>query len=474
MKLWAILPELVLGGACLVLVPLAGLLRGRWRRLVPALAAVALAVAMALTARMLPWAPVGAFDGLYAVDGFAHVFKLLIEAAALITLALLTAYVGDHEQLASAPVALVFSSLGAMLLTSSLDLALIVLFLQMMSMATYLLVALMRSDRRAHEATLKLFLFGAVALAVMAYGLTFVYGLTGSLEPGVIGPALADGDRPWLLLAFLLVLVGYGFEITLVPFHFWSPDVFGGATAPVAGFLSVVPKIGATAALLRFVVYALPGERVGWPSILAAAAAVTMTFGNLVALRQTRLKRLLAYSSIAQAGYVLMGVAVATRASAAVPAVAYYLGAYVFMNLGAFAVVAQLERTSGTDSFPAIAGLGRRSPFAAAVLTFSLLSLAGIPPLAGFAGKVLLLRATLAGGMFWLALVAAANWVLALVVYVRIIAELYLKPAGVQAPLATGPAYRVVHAVNLAGMIGLGVFAGPALELIGLSSLWLR
>lgn len=470
MKLWAILPELVVAGSCLAYVPVAGLVRGRGRRLLPLLATASLLVAGALTARMLSWAPVSVFEGRYAVDGFAHVFKLLVEAGALLAVWLVDAHLRGRPEESQAPVAILFATLGALLLVSSVDLALIVLFLQLSSMAGYVLAVIVRPDRRAQEAAIKMFVYGAVALAVMAYGLTFLYGLTGSLELSAIGEALRGADRGWVVVALVPILAGYGFEITFVPFHVWSPDVFAGAPAPVSGFLSVVPKTAAVAALLRLLLLAFPGELVAWPGVVAGLAAATMTFGNLAALRQRRLKRLLAYSSIAQAGYVLMAVATASRTGAGVPAAAFYLATYLFMNLAAFAAAGALERAVGTDALSALRGLGRRAPFASAALALALLSLAGVPPLGGFAGKVLLLEATFEGGLGWLAVVAAVNWVVALAYYLAPLVEAYLKEAEAPTILPTDPLRTLASGVATAGTLVLGIFPGWVLGLVGLSA----
>lgn len=474
MKLWANLPELVIAAFCLALVPVAGWARGRWR-VVPSLAAIAgLVASIILTWRMLDWQPVAVFEGIYAVDGFAHVFKLLIEASSLITILFAAAYFRNHSQAAQFPVAILFATLGAVCLVSSLDLGLIVLFLQMMSFAGYVLATLARNQEQALEATIKYFIFGAVALAVMAYGLTFIYGLTGSLDLRVIGAALQTADRVWIALALGMILVGYGFEITMIPFHLWSPDVFEGATAPISGFLSVVPKIAAFAALLRFLLYGLPNNLVNWSLIIAVFAALTMTLGNLVALRQDRLKRLLAYSSIAQAGFILVAVAVAERTETAIPAVGYYLAAYLFMNLGAFAVVAQIERNLGSDSLAAVRGLGKRAPVPALVLTLSLLSLAGIPPLAGFAAKVLLLNCVIEGKMTWLAIFTAINMIVALYYYIRIVAEIYLKPLNDDQKLQGGLGYSLVYLLCIGGTLAFGIFPGFGLTLINYVSRLLK
>lgn len=470
LDLWAIGPELLLAGLVIGLVPVAGFARGRWIRLPAALAGLGLLASMGLTARMLAWEPVVVFCDTYAVDGLGTVFKLLLELGAFISLLLIFAYFGEHPQVAQAPVALTFATLGAMGLASSLDLGLIVLFLQMMSLASYLLVGLMRSDRRGNEATLKYFIYGAVALAVMAYGLTFLYGLTGSLNLNDIGQALLGADRLWVGLSIGIVLIGYAFEATLVPFHFWAPDVYQGTTAPIAGFLSVVPKIAGFAGLLRFLLLALPAGAVNWPLWIAILAVLTMVLGNLVALRQIHLKRLLAYSSIAQAGYVLTALAVAGRIEGAISAAGYYLAAYLFMNLGAFIVVAQVERATGSDLIAGLRGFARPAPAPAAVLALSLLSLAGIPPLAGFAGKVLVLQAVLDGGLAWLAVIAIANMVIGLYYYVAVAAEMYLKEPHQELFFAWQSGYWLSAIISLSGTLLLGILPDLTLRLTQLLS----
>lgn len=486
LDLWAIIPELILAALGIVLVPTAGFVhrRGHWRYLPAVLVAVGLVTSMAFTVRMLGWDDQAVFSDTYALDGFAQVFKLLIMSGALIGLFMIVAHFRGRDQVAHAPMALLFVTLGGVGLSAALDLGLIVLFLQMLSLPAYVLVTLIRSDARGNEATLKYFIFAAAALAIMAYGLTFLYGMTGSLELRAIGRALdaGGGDTVWIALSLGLILVGYGFEMTLVPFHFWAPDVYAGATSPVAGFVSVVPKIAGFAAFLRFVLLAYPGEAARWPLAVGILAVATMTLGNLVALRQSRLKRLLAYSSIAQAGYVLVAVASAGRVEGALSAVAYYLAAYMFMNLAAFAVVSQVERSTGSDELALFRGFGVGSPLAGGVLALALLSLAGIPPLAGFAGKVFVLTAAIDGGMTWLAVVAAVNMAVGLYYYVAVLAEMYLRrrPEGPGRPAVQGSAdlsagygergqtaaYLPAYALTTAGTLVLGVFPGLALRLI--------
>ncbi len=465
MDLWAIIPEMILAGFGLCLVPVAGLSKGRGQNVVVFLAVSGLIAAAVFSVPMLSWQDQAVFCGTYAVDGFSTVFKLLILLGALLSLFTIGAHFRGTGKEGHAAVALLFSTLGGVLAASSLDLGLIVLFLQLLSMASYILVALVRTDREANEAALKYFIYGAVALAVMAYGLSFLYGLTGSLSLPAIGAGLKGADGVWVALAFGLVLIGYAFEITAVPFHFWAPDVYTGASAPVTGFLSVVPKLAGFAALLRFLLVALPGGLAAWPLAMAILAALTMTLGNLVALRQTRLKRLLAYSSIAQAGYVLMAVAVSERVPDALSAAGYYLLAYLLMNSGAFVVASQLERLTGSDELRGLRGLGQRSPLAALGLTLSLLSLAGIPPLAGFAGKILLLDVTLSGGLTWLAVVAVLNFAVALYYYLLPTAEIYLRSPNTSQRLPNQAGYLLALGLSVFGTLVIGVLPNTALTL---------
>ena len=456
MDLWAVVPELVLAGLALVLVPVAGFARGRWLAVPSGAAILGLLAALAITA----WQPAigtDAFCGTWAVDRFARFYKLLLELGSLMTVLVLASYFRGYRQMAQAPLLVLFTTVGGMGLVASLDLGLIILFLQMVSLSSYLLILLVRSDRHAQEATLKYFLYGAAALAVMAYGLTFLFGLTGSLELRAIGKGLARADPVWVAVAFGLVLVGYAFEATLVPFHIWAPDTYTGATAPAAGFISVVPKIAAFGGLLRLLLETFPEGAAYWPFVLAAMAVATMTLGNLVALRQMSLKRLLAYSSIAQAGYVLIAVAVASRVSSALAAVGFYLLAYLLMNLGAFLVVAQLERALGSDHISALRGLGRRSPWPAAAMALCLLSLAGVPPLAGFAGKVFLLSAAFAGGMTWLAVIGALNMAVGLFYYVRVIAEMYFEAPSSETVVSQGMGYVIGLVLSIAGTLIFGI-----------------
>jgi NADH-quinone oxidoreductase subunit N len=461
MDLAAIIPELILAALVLVLLPL-GAFPAPARKGLPTWVALAgLAAAMATSARMLLWSPRAVFLNTYAVDPFAVYFKLFaILATALVLLATYGHFRGrPHE--GEVPALLVLTCLGIVGLAASQDLALIALFVQLVTVGSYVLVGIAKDDRRATEAALKLFLFSAAASAVMIYGMTLLYGLTGTLRLPDMAVRLPAAPVLTVLAALGLLLVGYGFKITMVPFHSWAPDIYQGAPTPIAGYLAVGPKAAGLAVLLRTMVVAFPHGLGNWPLLIAILAALTMTVGNVLALRQTSVKRLLAYSSIAQAGYLLVGVATAGRNALAVPGFLIYLLVYLFMNLGAFLAVDAVERQVKSDELPYFAGLGRRLPVSAAVLTLCLLSLAGFPPLGGFVGKTMLFGAAIGAGYTWLAVVMALNVALSLYYYVRVIAPLYLR-ASTHKRLAMEPGALLVALVLLgAGTLMSGILPGP-------------
>lgn len=466
MDLWAIIPELILAGLVLLLLPLGPFLPAKRKPFTTWLALAGLAAAGAASARMLAWEPQPVFLGTYAVDPFAVFFKLFaILATALVLLATRSHFRGrPHE--GEVPALLVLTCLGMVGLAASQDLALIALFVQLVTVGSYLLVGVAKDDRRATEGALKLFLFSAAAGAVMLYGIALLYGLTGTLRLPELAGRLPDATTATVVVGLGLLLAGYGYKITLVPFHSWAPDTYQGAPTPIAGYLAVGPKAAGLAVLLRTLVVAFPDGLVYWPEAMAALAAITMSVGNLLALRQTSAKRLLAYSSIAQAGYLLVGVAAAGRDRLAVPGLLLYAAVYLFMNLGAFLAVEAIERQVGTDDLATFAGAGRSLPVASAVLALGLLSLAGIPPLGGFVGKAMLFGAALGAGWAWLATVMAINVAISLYYYLRVLAPLYLQePSGMR--LTAEPlALRVALVVLAAGTVASGVLPQPWLRLV--------
>jgi NADH-quinone oxidoreductase subunit N len=427
MELWAIIPELILCSVVLILLPLGSFLPPARKELTTWLALAGLAAAGIASAFMFPWPAQSVFLDTYIVDPFAVYFKFFVILTAFFVLFATHSHFRNRPHAAQVPTVLVLTCLGMAGLAASQDLALIALFIQLVTVGSYILVGIAKSDRRATEGALKLFLFSAASGAVMLYGMSLLYGLTGTLRLPELAQELGKMPLLIVLAALGLVLVGYGFKITLVPFHFWAPDTYQGAPTPIAGFLAVGPKAAGMAVLLRTLMISFPNDLGGWSETMAILAALTMTVGNFFALRQTSVKRLLAYSSIAQAGYLLVGVAAAGRDELAVPGLLLYLAVYLFMNLGAFLGVDAIERQVGSDELDHFTGIGKRLPVSAAVLALSLLSLAGFPPLGGFIGKTVLFGAALGAGWVWLAVIMGANTALSLYYYVRVIEPMYLR-----------------------------------------------
>jgi NADH-quinone oxidoreductase subunit N len=429
MELWAIVPELTLAGLILILLPLGSFLPRAYKPLTTWIALVGLVAAGIESVVMLSWSARSIFLETYAVDQFAVYFKLFaVVTTAFVLLATQSHFRGrPHE--GEVPALLLLTCLGIMGLAASQDLALIALFIQLITVGSYVLVGMAKDNRLATEAALKLFLFSAAVGAVMIYGMVLLFGLTGTLRLPEMATKLPTMPVVTALAAFLLVLAGYGFEVTLVPFHTWAPDTYQGAPTPIAGFLSVGPKAAGLAVLLRTLVVAFPHGLGNWAEWFAIFAAITMTVGNIFALRQTSAKRLLAYSSIGQVGYLLIGIAAAERSSLAISGMLMYLTVYLFMNLGSFLAVDAIERQLKTDDIREFAGLGRRLPLSAAVLAIGMLALAGFPPFGSFVGKTMLFGAAFAAGWAWLAIVMLANISLSLYYYVRVLVPLYLRPS---------------------------------------------
>jgi NADH-quinone oxidoreductase subunit N len=454
-------PELWLMTLVLILLASGPFFRGGHAAWPTWIAVAGLLAALPLSAVALAWPSRTLMDGTYASDGLAVFIKLFVEVAAIATLLATRDHLRGSTHEVTVPALVVLTSLGGLLLAASVDLVLIVLFLQLTTVASYALVGATKDRAASNEAVLKYFLFAAASGAVMLYGIALLYALTGTLDTVRMAKLLAQRDVAVLILGAALFLTGFAFKVTAFPLHWWAPDTYEGAPTPLAGFVSVVPKAAGLAILVRTLVVAF-GLAGAWPLIVAVLAAATMTVGNLLALRQRSAKRLLAYSSIAQAGYVLMAVVVARGVPLAVPVFAFYLAAYLLMNLPAFIVVGVVERARGSDAVDAFRGLGRASPWLAGAMTLLLLSLGGVPPLLGFAGKVALFLVAMAGGYTWLAVVAAANTALAIYYYLRIISAMYFEDAP---PVPLGverqPSTMVAAVGGAAASLVLGVAPLP-------------
>ncbi len=392
------------------------------------------------------------FGGTYRIDTLSVWAMLILFPATALCAVLAYPEVRGTDREGTVYSLLAFTTLGALALAGAGDVMFLVLGVLLSSLGSFALVAYPRDDR-ATEAAIKYVVFGSVASAVMIFGLTYWFGATGSTLLSDL--SRLHGAHGALLAAsvgLVAVLVGLGYKAALAPFHFWAPDAYDGAPVAVAAYLSVVPKVGAIFGLAQ-VLRDLPVSAVNWPLVVAVLAAVSMTYGNLAALPQTNVVRLLAYSSIAQAGYFLLGVVALGRGTIALQALVVFAAAYAAMNLGAFAVVARVGR-----DLSAWAGLGRSSPWMGAAMAVFLFSLVGIPPLGGFVGKLLLFGAALDAGYTWLAAIAVLNSVLSLAVYLRIIVPLY-QPSGTRWASARSVAIVWAIALVLTVAVGLGAQA---------------
>ena len=372
--------------------------------------------------------------------------------------------------------------IGISLMAAAEDLLMAYLAMEMVSLSSYILTGFKKTHRISHEAALKYVIFGGVASGIMVFGMSLLYGLAGTTSFSGIAKIFLDsgsvvnaGSETVILLATIVALImvftGIFFKIAAVPFHMWCPDVYQGAPTPFTGFLSVAPKAAGFAFMLRFVSILLPQAneelKTALLAILGLISAATMTLGNFTAINQMNVKRLLAYSSIAHAGYLLMGVTVLDQVG--FNAVVLYLAIYLFMNLGAFAVVQIVADTLGSEDISAFRGLGYRMPLAAVSLGVFLFSLAGIPPLAGFIGKFYLFAALIKEGGFWyilLAMIGILNSVVALFYYTRILKEMYLRGLEIESPLQLNWVHSGILTVAMAAMIFLGLYWEPLSKLV--------
>jgi len=428
------------------------------------LSAAALAAAV-----WLDRGPARVMEGTVSVDGLALAITGLVGVAGAVAVAMARPVVAGTDREGEFYAVLTAANLGAVVLASAADIALVAIALGMLSLTSFVLTGYLRDSAAANEASIKYYIYGTVTGASMVYGFSWWFGLTGETGLRAIGQTLPEAPTAALIASTALVVLGLGYKAALVPFHFWTPDVYAGAPLPVAAYLSVLPKIAGLVALARVLPLALPDDAAGWSTAIAVIAAATMTFGNLAALWQRDVVRLLAYSSIAQSGYLLMGVAALSASDQGLPALVYYAIAYAATNLAAFAVVLAVQRERGSVDVSAFAGLGRTHPWWTAALILAFLSLLGLPPLSGFVGKLEVFTAAIDAGQAWLAVVAVVNTVVSLFYYLRVIAPTVLEPAadddGAAAIVRPAPALSIALAVATVATVAFGLAAEPLLEL---------
>ena len=474
-------PESVLCATILAVILADALFQGS-RKIVTGLALFGTGAAflLGLPAFGAPEGEMPIFSGMLVADGMTAYFRAVLLLAAFVSILLaLPSRELRGRGLGEFYALLLSVALGTVLLAGASNLLMVYLALELVSVPSFVLVAYDRGDRAGTEAALKYVLVGATSTGIMLFGITLLFGFTGTYDLGALGEVLAGrvfaGADAWLVLvAGVMVLAGFAFKIAAAPFHFWAPDVYTGATAPVAAFLTVGPKAAGFAALLRFLqIGTAGGQGIRWWSLLWVIAILTMTVGNLGAFFQNNLKRLLGYSSIAHAGYMLMGaVALSDQGT---QAILLYLAIYLTMNLGAFLTVILLHRETGSFDLRDYRGLARSSPWMTLALAVFFFSLIGIPPFAGFWGKYYLFVAVIQKGYIGLAVAGALNTILAVFYYARVIKTMVLEEAEKPAPrVGVGPAAGIlVTALALPNILFLVVFWGPLHELVvGYGHFW--
>jgi NADH-quinone oxidoreductase subunit N len=420
-----------------------------------------------------------AFGGMLVVDGYATFFRVLVIAVGILTvLASYRFLTRQDAETSEYHALLLFSIAGQCLMVAANQLIMVFIGLEISSIASYVLVGYLRDDKQANESSLKYFLLGSFATAFFLYGVALIYGSTGTIQLTAVRNVVTGPNAPsavFIGLAAALMFVGLAFKVSAAPFQMWAPDVYQGAPTPITAFLSTGPKAAAFAVFIRIFMTAFEPIGTGWEPLIWISALLSMTIGNFAALRQTNVKRMLAYSSIAHAGYVM--VALAARSTIGTAAAMFYLAAYAFMNIGAFAAVTHLsgkgERFQNIKDF---AGLGRKQPATAGMLTVFLLSLIGVPLTGGFFGKFYIFRAALESHLVWLTVLGLLNSAVAAYYYLRILVMMYMhEPSDAASevePLSLG--MRAALVLPVLFTLFLGIFPNWVLDFAGRSSALLK
>jgi NADH-quinone oxidoreductase subunit N len=454
-------PEVTLTIGALVVLLVGAFARGGGGSASCALTLVASVVALFFS-KGLWGANVSLFSGLYVIDPFGTFFKIVILVIfALVTVVSQRYMEREGESIGEYYALMALGALGMMCMVSSSHFVTIFIGIEVMSLAIYVLCGLFRDQVRSVESSLKYFLLGAFATAFLLYGMALTYGSTGLLDVGRISVLLQSGTfkaTPMFLMGMAFLIVGFGFKIASVPFHMWTPDVYEGAPTSITAFMAAGVKAAAFAAFLRIFYTAFYTFIPQWSAVLWFLAALTMTAGNIMALVQTNLKRLLAYSSIAHAGYIL--VAFVTGDKVLSSSILFYLLAYAFMNMGAFTVIILLGRKEeANEDIDSYAGLGVRHPFVALCMSVFLLSLTGIPPLAGFMGKFYVFSAAVKSHFYWLAVIGVLNSAIAAFYYLRVLMYMYFRePIKEIGQVEMAPGYVAVMLISVAALIYIGIF----------------
>lgn len=477
--IYAIIPELILIGiACLIFVfdPITSTPK---KPILVWIGLGGLVVCFGVTAFSLN-SQISAFSDLITIDPYSGFWKLLLYTITGLTILLSLSYWKEEGVFLTEYYGiLILSLVGMMIMVSAADLLVIYLGLELMSISLYILAGFKREDPRSLEASAKYFVLGAFSSAILLYGISLLFGLAGSTHLTTIATAVtANGlQDPTLILSMILLVVGFGFKVSAVPFHMWTPDVYEGSPTSVTTFMAVASKAASFGAILRVFMEGLAGIKASWHTLFLIICIATLAIGNIVAIVQTNIKRMLAYSSIAHAGYALIGVVVASHVGAeqdvqsfGLSSVLLYLAVYSFMTLGAFAIVALIRRDGKEgNQIEDLAGLAKRQPLVAFLMLLFMISLAGIPPTAGFIGKFYLFLAAVNAGMAWLAVIAMIFTAVGAFFYLRVVMVMYMRepePNTLLAPrFIPSPLMAVVLVCALAGVVGFGLYPDPLLSL---------
>ncbi|HHZ77723.1 MAG TPA: NADH-quinone oxidoreductase subunit N [Deltaproteobacteria bacterium] len=419
---------------------------------------------------------ISGFYGTVVADDFSILFEFIYMSVAIVTVFVSRHYIEENEMNFGEYYVLLLTAVsGMMFMTSGLDLLVIFIGLEIMSISSYILVGMKRKVAKANEAALKYLLLGAFSTGFLLYGISLLYGATGStLLPTIITELQQNGaDNPLVIVGMALVVIAMSFKIAIVPFHMWTPDVYTGAPTPVTGFLSGAAKAAGFAVFIRVLMTGIPLDGANWENLLWLLAVLTMTVGNVMALRQNEVKRMLAYSSIAHAGYVM--VAVVVGSTSAISGVIFYSCAYALMGTGAFGILTIRDAGRIPKTFDDLAGYGKRNPLLALLMTLFIFSLVGLPLTGGFIGKLQIFSAALQEGWIWLTVIGILNSALSVYYYLRVVMFMYMREGALpEGTVLTGK----TSGFAFAGLIGtavavlyLGVFPDQILELASLSIL---
>jgi NADH-quinone oxidoreductase subunit N len=474
-------PELTLAATAIVVILLDLFVKRKWW--LAAVSIVGLAVSAGFTIGMWGGGSLALFNNMLAVDSFALFFKLLFLVIAALVILASTDYVAKFSRFQGEYYALVLlAALGMMLMAATAELISIYLALELTSISLYVLVGFLK-DPKSTEASLKYLLLGAVASAVLLFGMALVFGFTGQTQLGAIARSIQTMSlagvlsSPGLIAGIILMVAGFGFKIAAVPFHMWVPDVYEGAPTPITAYLSVGSKAAGFAVILRvfYSAFGMPHWlSLDWGLLFAILAAVGMTLGNVIALPQTNIKRMLGYSSIAQAGYLLVGMAsvhIFLPASSYLPSVTgqsgllFFLASYALTNLGAFIAIIAISNKLDSDLISDYAGMAKRAPVLALALTLCMISLIGMPPAAGFMAKFYIFSGAVQQGLLWLVIVAVINSVISAYYYLRVVKVMWMDKPVSRSKVPSSAALRVALALSCLGVLLLGIIPGFVMKL---------